>query len=185
MDIPEPQPPTSSSARTPGLALLVVGILLTFVVVAAITGLIARQWTRESAQSTATVATLQKDVESLRGQVRNLMADSDRTAVLPLAERVYFPVRTNGGTLLMAVAGVEEVGNGLRVHLSIGNPHSMTYKGFTLSFVWDKGKGTGVFADVLAPGTWTVVTVMLSPADPAGTKSLTITSASVDEIPVR
>jgi hypothetical protein len=61
----------------------------------------------------------------------------------------------------------------------------MTYKGFTLSFVWDKGKGTGVFADVLAPGTWTVVTVMLSPADPAGTKSLTITSASVDEIPVR
>lgn len=174
-----------SPARAPALAPLVAGILLVFVAVAVIAGLIGRQSTRESARLAAGVATLQKDVESLRSQVKNLMADSERTAVLPLAERVYFPVRTNGGTLLLAVASVEGIENGLRAYLRVGNPHSVTYLGFTLHFAWDKGRGQQTFPDVLAPGTWTVVSVALSPADPTTTKSLTITSASVDEIPVR
>jgi hypothetical protein len=184
MDTPD-QPSTPLPAKAPALGLIVAGILLVFVAVAVIGGLIARQSTRESVRLAASVATLQKDVETLRIQVKALMADSERTAVLPLAERVYFPVRTNGGTLLMAVANVEGVENGLRVYLRVGNPHSVTYLGFTLLFAWDKGKGQQKFVDVLAPGTWTVVSVVLSPADPATTKSLTITSASVDEIPVR
>lgn len=185
MDTPHHQPPTPSSTRAPALAPLVAGILIVFVAVAVIAGLVVRQSTRESTRLAANVATLQKDVESLRSQVKVLMADSERTAVLPLAERVYFPVRTNGGTLLMAVANVEGIENGLRVYLRVGNPHSVTYLGFTLSFAWDKGKGQQTFPDVLAPGTWTLVSVALSPADQATTKSLTIMTASVDEIPVR
>ena len=185
MDTPDRQPSKPSPARTPTLALLVAGILIAFVAVAAIAGLIARESRRESARVAAEVAALQKELESLRSRVNTLIADAERTAVLSLTEGGYFPVRTNGGTLLVAVATVEAVENGMRVYLRIGNPHSMAYLGFTLAFLWDKGKGQQTFPDVLAPGTWTVVSVMLSPADATSTKSLTITSATVDEIPAR
>jgi hypothetical protein len=185
MDTPDPQPSTPESAKTPSLALVVAGIVLAFVAVAVVAGLIAQQSTRESARLVADVDALRKEMESLQRQVKTLAADTDRTAVLSLTQPAYFPVRTNGGTLLMAVAHVDDVENGLRVHLTVGNPHSMTYLGFTLAFGWDKGKGTQTFSERLAPGTWTVVPLILAPADRTSTQSLTITSALVDEIPVR
>jgi hypothetical protein len=165
--------------------LIVAGIVVVFVGVAVITGLIARRSAQDATTMAETVAALQKDVESLRRDVDTLRDDSERTAVLDLADRGYFPLRTNGGTLLVAVAHVEPVENGIRVDLRVGNPHSMTYRGFTLAFAWDKGKTTHAYPNLLAPDTWTVVSVSLLPADPRSTTSLTITSAAVDEIVAR
>ena len=133
----------------------------------------------------ATEAALQQDVESLKRDVKALRSDSERTAVLDLTDRGYFPVRTNGGTLLIAVAQAEPVENGVRVDLRVGNPQSMTYRGFTLAFAWDKGKATQAYPNMLGPDAWTVVSVSLAPADPKSTTSLTITSATVDEIVAR
>ena len=133
----------------------------------------------------ATVAALQMDVESLKRDVKALRNDTERTAVLDLTERGYFPVRTNGGTLLIAVADAEPVENGVRVDLRVGNPQSMTYRGFTLNFAWDKGKATAAYTNMLGPDAWTMVSVSLAPADPKSTTSLIITSATVDEIVAR
>lgn len=185
MDKPEPQPTTPAPPRPPRLGLLVAGILIVFVAIAVIAGLIVRHSSRESDRLAGDLEALQKQVESLRAQVADLSADTERTIVLSLAEGGYFPVRTNAGTLLVAVAHVEDAENGLRVYLRVGNPHSMTYLGLTLAFEWAKGKGHQAFRDALEPGTWTTLSVVLSPADRASTKTLTITSASVDEIPAR
>lgn len=185
MQSPDQQPPSSSVSKTPSLALLVTGIVVVFVAIAVITGLRARRSAQEATDMAATMAALQKDVESLRRDVRALRDDSERSAVLDFADRGYFPVRTNGGTLLVAVAHAEPVANGLRVDLRVGNPQSMTYRGFTLAFTWDKGKGTQAYPNMLVPDAWTVVSVSLTPADPKSTTSLTITSATVDEIVAR
>lgn len=186
MTTPELQPSSNlPPARPPGLALVVTGILVAFLVIAAVAGLIVRSSGQESARLAGELQALQKQVESLVRQVSGLRADSERSVALSLADGGYFPVRTNGGTLLVAVANVEEVDSGLRVSLRVGNPHSMTYLGFTLAFAWDKGKGQQTFRDALEPGAWVVVSVMLAPADRASTKTVTITSASVDEIPAR
>lgn len=154
-------------------------------IVAAVAGILVRQSRQQSARLEADIAALQKEVESLRSDVNALVADSERSAVLSFSEGGYFPVRTNGGTLLVAVANVESIDNSLRVHLRVGNPNSMTYLGFTLGFAWNLGRGQQKFPNVLEPGTWTVAQVTLSPADAASTKWLRITSASVDEIPAR
>lgn len=184
MQLPD-QPSSSSVSKTSSLALPIAGIVVVFVAVAVIMGLMARRSAQEATNMAATVAALQKDVESLTRDVRALRNDSERTAVLDLTDRGYFPVRTNGGTLLVAVAHAEPVENGVRVDLRVGNPQSMTYRGFTLAFAWDKGKGTGAYPNMLGPDAWTVVSVTLAPADPKSTTSLTITSATVDEIVAR
>lgn len=185
MQQPDPQPPSSSVSQTPSLAWLITGIVVVFVAVAAIMGLRARRSAQEATNMAATVVALQQDVESLKRDVKALRSDSERTAVLDLTDRGYFPVRTNGGTLLVAVAHAEPVENGMRVDLRVGNPQSMTYRGFTLNVAWDKGKGTLASPNMLDPGTWTAVSVSLTPADPKSTTSLTITSATVDEIVAR
>ena len=185
MEIPDTETRPLSAASIRSLGLIVAGLVTAFVAGAAFAGLLARPSARETARLTAAVGTLHKDLDSLRSEVKTLRADSERTAVLSLTEAGYVPVRTNGGTLLVALASVVGVENGLRVYLRIGNLQSMSYQGFTLAFAWDKGKSQQTFPDVLAPGTWTVVPVMLSPADATSTKSVTITSASVDQIPVQ
>ena len=182
---PDPQPPSSSVSQTPSLAWLITGIVVVFVAVAVIMGLSARRSAQDATNMATTVTELQKEVESLRRDVKVLRNDSERTAVLDLTDRGYFPVRTNGGTLLIAVAQAEPVENGVRVDLRVGNPQSMTYRGFTLNFAWDKGKGTLASPNMLDPGAWTAVSVSLAPADPRSTTSLTITSATVDEIVAR
>jgi Protein of unknown function (DUF3251) len=185
MQSPDPQPPSSSASKTPSLALLVAGIVVVFVAIAVITGLRARRSAQEATDMAAAIAAVQKDVESLKRDMRALRDDSERSAVLDFADRGYFPVRTNAGTLLVAVAHAEPVANGVRVDLRVGNPQSMTYQGFTLAFTWDKGKGTQAYPNMLVPDAWTVVSVSLTPADPKSTTSLTITSATVDEIVAR
>jgi outer membrane murein-binding lipoprotein Lpp len=185
MQSPDQQPSSSPVSRPSSVPWLVAAIVVVFLTVAVITGLRARRSAQEATDMAATVAALQKDVESLRGDVRALRADSERSAVLNLADRGYYPLRTNGGTLLIAVAHAEPVEHGMRVDLRVGNPQSMTYRGFTLAFAWDKGKGTQVYPNVLAPDAWTIVSVSLAPADPKSTTSLTITSATVDEIVAR
>lgn len=185
MATPDTETRSIPPASIRSLGLIVAGLVSAFVAGAAIAGLLARPSARETARLTADVGTLHKDLDSLRSEVKTLRADSERTAVLSLTEAGYVPVRTNGGTLLVALASVVGVENGLRVYLRIGNLQSMTYQGFTLALAWDKGKSKQTFPDVLAPGTWTVVPVMLSPADATSTKSMTITSASVDQIPVQ
>jgi len=181
-DTRDPRPAGSSPSASPNLARVAVGIAIVFIGIAAVAGLIARQSRQASARVSATIDALQKDLDSVRNQVNTLAQDSERTAVLSLSDGGYFPVRTNAGTLLIAVADIEPVENALRVHLRVGNPHAMTYVGFTLAFAWDKGNGQQAFREPLEPGTWVVVPVTLAPADPASTRSLTITSASVDEI---
>lgn len=185
MDRPDPQPTTPSPFRAPALAPLAAVIAIVFIALAIVAGLIVRQSQQESARLEADVAALRNDVESLRGQLTTLAAESERTIVLSLTDGGYFPIRTNAGTLLVAVADVEPVDNSLRVYLRLGNPQSMTYLGFTLGFTWDKGKGEQAFRQALEPGTWTVVPLTLAPADAASTTSLTITSATLDEIPAR
>jgi hypothetical protein len=182
---PDQQSSSSSVSQTPWLAWIITGIVVVFVAVAAIMGLRARRSAQEATNMAATVVALQQDVESLKRDVKALRSDSERTAVLDLTDRGYFPVRTNGGTLLVAVAHAEPVANGMRVDLRVGNPQSMTYRGFTLNLAWDKGKGTLASPNMLDPGAWTAVSVSLAPADPRSTTSLTITSATVDEIVAR
>ena len=185
MQPPDQQPSSSSVSQTSSLAWTVAGIVVVFVAVAAIMGLLARRSARDATNLTTTLTALQQDVESLKRDVKALRNDSERTAILDLTDRGYFPVRTNGGTLLVAVAHAEPVDNGLRVDLRVGNPQSMTYRGFTLAFAWDKGKATLEYANLLPPAAWTTVSVSLVPADPRSTTSLTITSATVDEIVAR
>lgn len=182
---PTPQPPAAPPSRTPALAPFVAVIAVVFIALAIVAGLMARQTSRESARLEGRIDTLQQEVDSLRGRVTALLADSERSVVLSFTEGGYFPIRTNAGTLLIAVADVEPVGNALRVHLRIGNPQAMTYLGFTLAFTWDKGKGEQAFRVPLEAGTWTAVPVTIAPADTASTTSLRITSATVDEIPAQ
>ncbi len=183
------QPASPQSAPTPpkrtlSLAAVVLAIAAVFVVGAVIAGYLARQSAQES-EMAATIAALQKEVASISRDVKALRADSERSAVLYLADRGYFPIRTNGGTLLIAVAGSEPIDNGIRVDLRVGNPQSMTYRGFTLEFAWDKGKSKQMYANLLPPDTWTMISVSLIPADSRTTTSLTISSAEVDELVVR
>ena len=185
MQSPNQQPSSPPVSQPSSLAWLVAGTVVVFIAVAVVMGLRARRSAQESAKVAATVVTLQQEVESLKREVRGLRNDSERTAILNFTDPGYFPVRTNGGTLLVAVARTEPVENGMRVDLRVGNPQSMTYRGFTLAFAWDKGTTTLAYPNMLGPDAWTMVSVSLLPADPKSTTSLTITSATVDEIVAR
>lgn len=180
-----PPPPLPSPSGASGLGRLVAGIAIVFVGVAIVAGLLARQSSQEAARLSAGIDALQQEVGSLRREVQALAAESERSAVLSFTDGGYFPIRTNAGTLLVAVADVEPVDSSLRVHLRLGNPQAMTYLGYTLAFSWDKGRGQQAFREPLEPGAWAVVPVMLSPADAERTRSLTITEATVDEIAAR
>lgn len=185
MSIPDSQPPSAPTPRSSSLVPLVAAIVVVFIGLAIVAGLLGRQTAQESARLGERIDTLQSDVDALRGQVQALTADAERTAVLSFTDAGYFPVRTNAGTLLLAVADVEPADKGVRVHLRIGNPQAMRYLGYTIGFAWDKGKGQQAFRVPLEPGTWTVVPLTIAPADLGSTKALRITSVTVDEIPAR
>jgi hypothetical protein len=61
----------------------------------------------------------------------------------------------------------------------------VTFQGFSLTFEWEKQRESQKYEQTLEPGQWTTVQATLRPADPAATKAIRITDASVDQIRVQ
>lgn len=177
--LPPPTPPPERSFGLIAVAALVVSGFVAGVLVAA---LMARQTQHEVTQLGATVTSLQQDFERFRESTKALAVSGDRHVVLSFADTGFQPIRTNGGTLLLALGEVKPLQNTVTVLLRIGNPQAVTYQNLVLTFEWDKQQREQKFETKLEPGQWTTVQVMLTPADPATLKSVRVTSASVGEI---
>jgi hypothetical protein len=178
---PTPPPPERSFGLIAVAALVVCG----FVAGVLVAALLARQTQYEVTQLRTTVTSLQQDFERFRDSTRTLAASGDRHVVLSFADSGFQPIRTNGGTLLIALGEVKPLQNTVIVPLRIGNPQSVTYKNLVLTYEWDKRQKEEKFEHTFEPGQWTSVQLTLSPADPATTKTVRITSASVDQILVQ
>ena len=101
--LPPPTPPPERSFELIAVAALVVSGFVAGVLVAA---LMARQTQHEVTQLGATVTSLQQDFERFRESTKALAFSGDRHVVLSFADTGFQPIRTNGGTLLLALGEV-------------------------------------------------------------------------------
>ena len=183
---PTPDPTPPAPERSFGLIAVAALVVSGFVGGVLVAALMARQTQHDITQLRASVTTLQQDFERSRESTKALAASTDRHVVLPFADSGFQPIRTNGGTLLIALGEVTPLQNTVIVQLRVGNPQSVTYEGFVLTLEWDKQQLEQKYEHVmLEPGQWATVQATLTPADPATTKSLRITGASVNQIRVR
>jgi len=78
---------------------------------------------------------------------QRLNGENNRTVVLNPYSRAYQSIETNTGVFLVAVERVEDIDNGFRLHLKIGNPHYADFQNFNLKFFWgprwDENLGMG------------------------------------------
>jgi hypothetical protein len=92
----------------------------------------------------------------------------------------YQSIETNTGVFLIAIERMEQIENGVRLHVNVGNPNYADYNDFTLRFIWGKKrvgemgptyeewrqtlKGVDVtFNGKLARGKWNSMEVDLTP----------------------
>ena len=132
MTIPEsptPDPTPPAPERSFGLIAVAALVVSGFVGGVLVAALMARQTQHDITQLRASVTTLQQDFERSRESTKALAASTDRHVVLPFADSGFQPIRTNGGTLLIALGEVKPLQNTVIVQLRVGNPQSVTYRG--------------------------------------------------------
>jgi hypothetical protein len=103
-----------------------------------------------------------------------------KSVVLNPFSATYQSIETNTGLFLIAIERMEQIENGVRLHVNVGNPNYADYTDFTLRFIWGKKrmgehgstyeewrrtlKGVEVaFNGKLAKGKWNSMTVDLTP----------------------
>jgi hypothetical protein len=185
-----PDSPTTPAAPEPsersfGLIAVAALVVAGFVGGVLVAALMARQTQHEVAQLRTGLSTLQQDFERFRDSTKSLAVASDRHVVLPFADPGFQAIRTNGGTLLIALGEVKPLQNTVLVQLRVGNPQSVTFVNFALTFEWEKQRESQKYEQTLEPGQWTTVQATLRPADPETTKAIRITDASVEQIRVQ
>lgn len=180
---PAPTPPVAE--RSPGLIAVAALVVCGFVGGVLVAALLARQTRHDLDQLRTSVSTLQQDLERFRENSKALAVASDRDVLLTFSDTGFHPVRTNGGTLLVALGDVSPLQNAVIVQLRVGNPQSVTYEGFALTLEWDKHQSEEKFEQLLEPGQWKTVQATLKPADPAAIKAVRIVAASVNQIRVQ
>ncbi len=130
----------------------------------------------------ARVVDLEKRLKTTQAQVLALKRQVPpyKTALLdPERPSEYSRLDTSAGTLLVAVGGVSREGaDTARVVLKVGNPSSITFKGFGLRARWGEKLASGTqeewaeslregafrFEESLRPGAWTTLVLVLKPA---------------------
>ena len=118
--------------------------------------------------------TLQRNLD------RRLDGFGRKTIVLNPFSAAYQSIETNTGIFLIAIERMEQIENGVRLHVNVGNPNFADYNDFTLKFIWGR-KRTGdykisydqwrqslkgveaTFRGKLEKGKWNSIAVDLSP----------------------
>lgn len=103
-----------------------------------------------------------------------------QTVILNPYSKSYQSIETNTGTFLISVEKVEQLEEGVRLHMNIGNPNYADYENFKLKLIWGSKWADGLtttydqwrqslngaeytFQGKLKKGKWNTVTVDLSP----------------------
>jgi len=103
-----------------------------------------------------------------------------QTVILNPYSKAYQSIETNTGTFLISVGKVEQLEDGVRLHVNIGNPNYADYENFKLKLIWGTKWEGGVtipygqwrqslngaeytFKGRLQKGKWNTVTIDLSP----------------------
>ena len=128
----------------------------------------------------------------LSGLELRLNALENNEATLDPTEKGFGIVKTNNGHLLVSCEDLVPYGDGQKISLRVGNPYNMSFNGFTVSArygprcpdmpnlsdstalkqwsssysIWEKSlrKKELSFTEVLAPGRWNRISMVLAPA---------------------
>ena len=126
-------------------------------------------------------SSLENYSQKLQTSLDERLSGIDRQVViLNPYSKSYQSIETNTGMFLISVGKVEKLGEGVRVHLNIGNPNYAEYENFQLKLIWGS-KWAGdltttheqwrqtlngaeySFQGRLEKGKWNTVTVDLNP----------------------
>lgn len=153
----------------------------------------------EAANLKKKLAALEEKVSLLQRRVFAL-AKNDTIWINPTSPDKYQRVDSTLGFFLVSLERVEPYLDGQRVYLTIGNPSSITFEGFSLDVEWGKRVPEDTnqwaqwsealrhkelsFTNTLLPGTWTRVDFVLAPA-PTGEFGHLALSMQTDVISLR
>jgi hypothetical protein len=104
--------------------------------------------------------------------------NQNSSAVFDPSSKGYQRVDTSSGSFLVSLKDIQPYADGYRLKLSIGNPSSAEYSGFSLTAKWHKSfekmtsedwqkeqpEKTFTYTEKLFPGSWNTVSLILSPA---------------------
>lgn len=143
------------------------------------------QLRRQIAVLQSRMAGLAEDNEKLSSRVLTLELTKEpyKFAVLDLSSRAYERIDTDSGTFFISVKDASPYVDGYRIKVCIGNPYDGAYNGFKLKVTWnvaltkikdlgwDKWKENertkeASYTDVLQPGTWTTIDLLLPATAP-------------------
>ena len=139
---------------------------------------------------TASHDTLQSQVFDLNTSVTSL---TDREISIKCGVNTYSFVETDLGRMLVVCEDMKPFGDGFRLRLKIGNPHQVVLQGFRLHARYHPQWGSKPFnvqqaetgyTETLWPGTWTTISLVLSPAKPSDVSIIWLTM-SVDRVSLR
>ncbi len=155
---------------------------------------------KPTTQHAASIAELQGKVGWLETRV-DIIEDEEGT--LDPTLKAYAFVKTRAGNLLLAVDNVVPFGDGQKVTFRVGNPHTITFNGFTMKVRYgprepsypEKKFDIAVYnawqasfrekelkvTESLIPGKWNHVNVVLAPAKPQDIGSLGVRIA-IDQV---
>lgn len=127
---------------------MVLGIVLVFVLSCSIVGAADEDLKAEIAELKDRVAALEDYVNRLKPSLeeysRQLLnqtelkvkALSDKVIVINPVSKSVGKIESNSAAFLITVKEMEKLDDGARLHLQIGNPNAVTFKGVTLRFRW-------------------------------------------------
>jgi hypothetical protein len=133
------------------------------------------------------VNAIQKELKDMRLQLLRLSVKGDmyKSISIDTSDKGFQRLDTSLGSFLVSVNDVKPYSNGYKLVLNVGNPYSASFKGITIKAKWGPAFDSKVsesdekyyenwqksfrekeetMTDELKPGTWNVLTLILSPA---------------------